>query len=1455
MDRYIFSDSERAVLEGLTMPLAVYQYIDKRIVPLVLSEGFCRMIGYPDHETAYRNMNHDVYSLAHPDDIARVSEIAFRLATEEGDREVIYRTRALDRDAYRVIHAAGMHRMTETGVRLDYVWYTDEGPYTEEPGESKTRLNRAMNAALHEESLLKAGHYDHLTGLPNMTYFFELAEAGRTAIERAGGRPVLLFMNLSGMKYYNHKYGFSEGDRLLKAFADLLAKTFSNESCCHIAQDHFAAFTAREGLEDVLDELLRACAALNGGNSLPLHIGIYPDFVQGASAAMACDRAKIACDAIKQTYSSGYDFYVENLRNDAKRRQYIQTNLDRALAERWIQVYYQPIIRAANQKVCDDEALSRWIHPEHGMISPAEFVPCLEDSGQIYKLDLYVLEQVLEKLRILKENGLRLVPHSINLSRSDFDACDIVEEIVKRVDAAGVSRGLIAVEITESTIGSDFERMKQQVERFRTLGFPVWLDDFGSGYSSLDVLQSIKFDLIKFDMSFMRKLDESENSRVVLTELVKLATTLGADTVCEGVETERQVQFLQEIGCTKLQGFYFSKPLPLEEVLERHKNPRIGYENPDEAPYYEAIGKINLYDLAVIGSDGESGLKTFFNTLPMGIIEVRGKTSRFVRSNQSYRDFVKRFLGFDLAREGTEFVPYDDDFMDNVVKSCGELGIKTFYDQQLPSGAIVHSFARRIGVNPVNGTIAVAAAVLSISNADEGATYASIARALAADYYNIYYVDLDTEHFIEYTSPRGREGLAMERHGEGFFASVTKDAATRIYADDREEFLRSFTKENILRELDDHGVFTISYRLLDSGTPLYAGMKITRMQPGGSQIIMGISIIDAQVKQKAEEERARQEQRALGRLAALAGNYVALYSVDPETGRYVEYSASEDYAQYGLAKEGEDFFAKTREESPKYVPAEELPRYMRAIEKSHMLEEIARSGLFALDYHLMMNGVLTPVSLRAALVREGDGDKLIVGISKAAKQDGHGAAAEADGFQQIVDRMVKPCAILSVEKGPDGTAGMIRIVCANKEYKKTMGSKYYDNMPYYELVPKVLRFENSCYRCAIEHQQVHVYTQTKVNELWTDQQLIPLASDREDLGYCEFILEMSEARDRDRMAAVPVRAATSVLRAAITLLGTNDLKERVGTVLSDIMEFSEAFSVRVMLVDHENKRAINYCDRWAIELGDDYVPPEEDPDQAMISYQLICSWEGCIGNENILVVTSEEEMSELEPLNPVWVGTMRAYGVTTFILIPLRHEKEIIGYLYLCNFNPGKVQDIRELAELMSFFLGTEIYNEVLLKRLDEMSHTDALTGLGNRNSMIQRTNQLVQSAAKTPFGVVNLDMNGLKTVNDYQGHDAGDALLIQAADLLKRYFRDGDLYRIGGDEFIIISTGIAEETFNKRLDQLRAANRTEDGALFSIGAYWSDGETDVVSAFRQADERMYQDKKAYYETHPEQRR
>ena len=154
---------------------------------------------------------------------------------------------------------------------------------------------------------------------------------------------------------------------------------------------------------------------------------------------------------------------------------------------------------------------------------------------------------------------------------------------------------------------------------------------------------------------------------------------------------------------------------------------------------------------------------------------------------------------------------------------------RSFYDEQMPDGSVVHSFARRVGIDPVTGTVAVVIAVLSITAPDEETTYADIARALAADYYNIYYVDLDTDRFIEYISPVGREELALERHGEHFFDQVKRDTMTRIYEEDRETFLSGFTKQKVLEELNRQGVYTATYRIPDTGSPTYVNMKITRI--------------------------------------------------------------------------------------------------------------------------------------------------------------------------------------------------------------------------------------------------------------------------------------------------------------------------------------------------------------------------------------------------------------------------------------------------------------------------------------------------------------------------------------------------------------------------------------------------------------------------------------------------
>ena len=986
MKKYQFTDEQRALMENLRAPLAVYQFIDKRVTTLILSAGFCRIFGYEDRARAYYDMDHNMYKDAHPDDAARIADAAFRFAAEGGEYNVVYRTRSRDGKGYNVVHAQGEHVFTDDGTRLAYVWYTDEGAFVPDGDERDGALR--FNCGADAEESARGSRYDTLTGLPDMTYFFTLSESERDLILADGGKPAMLYIDLNGMKYYNLKYGLAEGNALLYAFARLLAIYFGNENCSRFNKDHFAAITTAEELERRLGQLFEDSRELNGGRSLSVRVGVYR-MAADDGVSIACDRAKLACDNLRNIYVSCAKDFDESMQEDAERKRYIIDNLDRALAERWIKVFYQPIVRAVNGHVCDEEALARWDDPGKGMLSPAEFIPILENTRLIYKLDLYVLDRVLEKLRAQKEAGLSLVPQSLNLSRADFEVCDIVEEIRRRVDESGVGRGMVTIEITESIVGGDPDFMREQVRRFRSLGFAVWMDDFGSGYSSLDVLQSLRFDLIKFDMSFLRKSDGSERSGVILTELTKMATALGIDTVCEGVETEEQLRFLREIGCSKLQGYYFSKPVPMDDALAgRGADAKLAFENPAESAYYETIGRTDLYDLSVLAGEDRDAFRNVFDALPVALLEIRDDQAYWLRSNRACRELVQQRFGMEV-HEG-EPLAYQTfshtSYVRELLRRCTRGEGFALMEERLDDKTTLHTFARYIAQNPVTGATAVAFGILSVSESD-GATYADIARALAADYFDLFYVDLDTEKYIAYSSDVGEEELAAERHGESFFASARRDARKLLHPDDCDAFVARFTKENVVRALDTEGVFKTSYRLLRGEKAEYVHMKATRMRAGGNHIIIGVNSIDAQMRQKEDMERMMRDQVAYARISALMGEFLCLYIIDPETERYSEYSASADFKSLGLAREGEEFFASAREYGRRIVYPDDLALYLERFTRENVMGEIKRKGRFAMDHRLLIGGAPRHIALYAALSTESDGEKLLVGMRFTDRPD------------------------------------------------------------------------------------------------------------------------------------------------------------------------------------------------------------------------------------------------------------------------------------------------------------------------------------------------------------------------------------------------------------------------------------------------------------------------------------
>ena len=414
---------------------------------------------------------------------------------------------------------------------------------------------------------------DKLTGLPGMRSFIESSDIMlKTAEISTGSRDhSLIFFDIANFKYYNINFGVSVGDKILQSVANLLTKYFHNNYIFRFSDDHFVVVTEAEGLEEKIRAFHDAAMELRKDDKILVKAGIFHIGDSKLSPVAACDLAKAACDEVINGEVDYYRFYTDELRKKLERKKYIIDNLDKAISENYIQVYYQSIIRSASGQICGKEALARWNDPNYGLLSPAEFIPQLEEAKLLYKLDLRIVELALADYQKRVDTGEPVINFSVNISRYDFVQCDMVREIADRIKAAGMPPELLTVEITETVQGMDPDFLKEQIRRFHEAGFKVWMDDFGSGFSSLNLLQDFDFDLIKLDTDLIKDFGRSRKNPIILKKLIELADELGVETLAEGVETEEQVRFLKEIGCKKIQGYYFSIPHPFSSRTEISK--------------------------------------------------------------------------------------------------------------------------------------------------------------------------------------------------------------------------------------------------------------------------------------------------------------------------------------------------------------------------------------------------------------------------------------------------------------------------------------------------------------------------------------------------------------------------------------------------------------------------------------------------------------------------------------------------------------------------------------------------------------------------------------------------------------------------------------------------------------------------------------------------------------------
>lgn len=422
------------------------------------------------------------------------------------------------------------------------------------------------------EDITEFSEKDVLTGGYNRRGFIRITERLLNEVPDRT-KYAVLFFNVKNFKAVNELFGVESGDVVLQnIFRTLTHSKLSPVITARVESDHFVCLVENKNLD--FEELTSVCdnKFIKDGKCMNLIIrcGIFYVEEKPMKISGVIDRAKLAKRYITDEYVQPYMVYDHSMQVAYIDKAKLAGELQEGIAKEQFKVYYQPVIDTKTGKIASAEALIRWIHPDKGFISPALFIPALEENGHISELDFYVLKKVWQFINDRCENNKFVVPISVNLSWMDFYDEIMMEKILKEMDRFRENgrEHMARFEITETSYAAIRENRSGILESLRIKNAKILLDDFGSGFSSFGMLQDYDFDILKIDMSFIRKIGENPKTKSIVHSIIGMAHEIGIKTVAEGVETEEQVSFLRQSGCDYIQGYYYSKPLPEEEFVE-----------------------------------------------------------------------------------------------------------------------------------------------------------------------------------------------------------------------------------------------------------------------------------------------------------------------------------------------------------------------------------------------------------------------------------------------------------------------------------------------------------------------------------------------------------------------------------------------------------------------------------------------------------------------------------------------------------------------------------------------------------------------------------------------------------------------------------------------------------------------------------------------------------------------
>ena len=858
-------------------------------------------------------------------------------------------------------------------------------PYPQ-PDVIRARVLRTIEL-VEDRQIILSTERDVLTGLYSREYFYRYAEQLDQYHPETPMDAIVIDIN--HFRMINERFGTACGDAVLRCVGERVRDMVRDEGgiVCRRESDTFLVYCPHgRDYRAILNDASEGLAGDDRpGSRIRLRMGVYENADKTLDIERRFDRAQIAADSVRLSFSHAIGFYDERLHKKELFDEQLIEDFHAAVEERQFEVWYQPKfnIRRKTPFLTSAEALVRWRHPKLGMVSPGVFIPLFEANGLIETLDRFVWRETAARLRDWKDRLGFCVPVSVNVSRVDMLDPGLVETFAELLREYGLTAQDLLLEITESAYTQDSDQIIQTVTALRMLGFQVEMDDFGTGYSSLNMLSTLPIDALKLDMQFIRNAFAQRRDTRMLELIIELAGSLAVPVIAEGVETAEQLHALRAMGCDIVQGYYFSKPVPAGEferfLIERRDRP-AGLEAalpggivPDFAGLAKALSRdiesIYYVDIETdcfleFISDGAYGL------LP---IETSG-SSFFTECEQNIQKAVWRedwervanaldkptLLG--ALRESKSF-SMDYRLM---VDSVGR-----WYRMKVIPAEEGESF-RHIIVGVSNVDPQITREQRALAEQQNLSTFPRISQALAQDYFIIYYVDVETDYFIEYRAGDDFNKIGIEKQGEDFFNLSRRNIPRFTSAEDVPGFLEVFTKENVLHEVDNNGSFSITYRMLMEGGPKYVMMKAARLDD--RHIVIGTSNINAEVqRRKAAMVRSSVAQ-------ALSSDYFLIFYIDTKTDRYIEYRPTESDTELDLEQGRENFFDTSRESIFTNVCEESREQVRKLFDKEHLLELLRENGSYTMDYRYLMNGVPTYIHMKASRMADRDDTHIVLGL-------------------------------------------------------------------------------------------------------------------------------------------------------------------------------------------------------------------------------------------------------------------------------------------------------------------------------------------------------------------------------------------------------------------------------------------------------------------------------------------